>query len=198
MKFFFCTHHLETRDICFFTNKIYSSKRMAPNNKWKILTPLKFFYTVTIRWSSSQRIVTNSYQICIMWLRNNASSKHKPLALEVFCRWLSTLGLKFNQWQSWWYFMYMINWFRCVQAIEADPLNRTKHFVSRDHHYISPAPHPTGPQTAGFSTSAATKINIYISGSCDNSCDTSAVYYSSISEQKQALSQSIFNSSTKS
>ena len=50
MTFFFCTHHLDTRDICSFTNKIYYCKRMAPNNKWNILIPLKFFYTVTIRW----------------------------------------------------------------------------------------------------------------------------------------------------
>ena len=39
---FFSTNHLETHAICSIINKRYSNKRMAPNNKWKILTPLKF------------------------------------------------------------------------------------------------------------------------------------------------------------
>ena len=42
---FFMTHHLEIHYICFFINKQYSNKRMAPNNKWIFLTPLKLFYT---------------------------------------------------------------------------------------------------------------------------------------------------------
>ena len=42
--FIFSTKHLETHAICSIINKIYSNKRMAPNNKWKFLTPLKFFY----------------------------------------------------------------------------------------------------------------------------------------------------------
>ena len=62
LTIFFCTHHLETGDICFFTNKIYSSKRMAPNNKWTFLTPLKFFYTVTIRWLNQQRYAPSERQ----------------------------------------------------------------------------------------------------------------------------------------
>ena len=37
-------HQLETSDICSIINKIYSKKRMAPNNKRKLLTPQKFFY----------------------------------------------------------------------------------------------------------------------------------------------------------
>ena len=41
----FSTNHLETHAICSVINKIYSNKRMAPNNKWKILVPLKFFCT---------------------------------------------------------------------------------------------------------------------------------------------------------
>ena len=40
---FFSTNHLETHAICSIINKIYSDKRMAPNNKWKFLTPLMFF-----------------------------------------------------------------------------------------------------------------------------------------------------------
>ena len=49
----------------------------------------------------------------------------------------------------------------------------------------SPAPHTTRPQAANFITSGA-------------SCDTAAIYRSSISCQKQASSQQIFNSSIKS
>ena len=41
----FSTNHLETHAICSIINTIYSKKRMVSNNKWKILTPLKFFYT---------------------------------------------------------------------------------------------------------------------------------------------------------
>ena len=42
---FFSTNHLGTHAICSIINKIYSNKRMAPNNKCKFLTPLKFIYT---------------------------------------------------------------------------------------------------------------------------------------------------------
>ena len=42
---FFSTNHLETHAICFIINKIYSNKRMAPNNKRQFLTPLKYLYT---------------------------------------------------------------------------------------------------------------------------------------------------------
>ena len=48
-KWFFTMNHLETRDICSFINKIYLNKRVAPNNKWIFFTPLKFYYTSTIR-----------------------------------------------------------------------------------------------------------------------------------------------------
>ena len=41
----FSTNHLETHAICSIINKIYSNKWMAPNNKGKILTFKKFFYT---------------------------------------------------------------------------------------------------------------------------------------------------------
>ena len=54
--FFFGTNHFETRTICSIINKLYSNKRMAKNNKWKILTPLKFFYTsnYSLGWPQSQ------------------------------------------------------------------------------------------------------------------------------------------------
>ena len=39
-------NRLETHTICSIINNIYSNKRMAPNNKSKFLTPLKFFYTI--------------------------------------------------------------------------------------------------------------------------------------------------------
>ena len=51
---FFSTNHLETYAICTFSNKIYSNKRMGQNNKWKIFTPLLFFYT------SNLSLVTSS------------------------------------------------------------------------------------------------------------------------------------------
>ena len=41
---FFSTNHHETHAIFSTINKIYSNKRMAANNKWNFLTPLKFFY----------------------------------------------------------------------------------------------------------------------------------------------------------
>ena len=133
----------------------------------------------------------NTRQDFLNILRNDAVAYATPIhakinqRLEVFSRWLSTQGLRFNQWPSWWYSLYMLNCFRCVQLIEADPLNLTKYFVSLPdlHHYdISPAPCPTRPQAANFITSGATKINISIHGSCD----IAAVYCSSISWQKQA------------
>ena len=40
-------------------NKIYANKRMAPNNKWKFLTPLKKILYVTIRWFSQGRLTVN-------------------------------------------------------------------------------------------------------------------------------------------
>ena len=43
--FFLVRNNLEIHAICSIINKIYSNKRTAPNNKWKILTPLKFFYS---------------------------------------------------------------------------------------------------------------------------------------------------------
>ena len=43
--YLFSTNHLETHAICSIINKIYSNKQMAPNNKWKFVTPLKNFYT---------------------------------------------------------------------------------------------------------------------------------------------------------
>ena len=64
----------------------------------------------------------------------------------------------------------MIYCFRCVQSIEADPLNLTKYIISLPdlHHYdISITPHPTRPKAANFIAAAATQINISYPGSCD-------------------------------
>ena len=73
---FFSTNHLETHAICSIINKIYSNKRMAPNNKWKILTPLKLFYTyITIRWRYhtlwrySLVSTVTIYDLRTLWLR---------------------------------------------------------------------------------------------------------------------------------
>ena len=55
----------------------------------------------------------------------------------MFSRSLSTLRLRFNQWPSKCYSLHMTNWGRCVQSIEADPLNRTK-FVGSGYWWLSP------------------------------------------------------------
>ena len=85
----------------------------------------------------------------------------------------------------------MTNCIMCVQSIEADPLNLTIYFNSLPdlhHNDISPAPHPTNLKQLTSLLLVHTKINISIPGSCD----TTALYCSSISRQKQASSQMIF------
>ena len=82
-----------------------------------------------------------------------------------------------NQRPSSWYSLYMINCFRCVQAIEADPLNLTKLI------------HLSSLQNLSSSS-------YYNTSSCKLHYFWVILWY--CRRQKQALSQQIFNSSIKS
>ena len=58
--YFFNTNHLEIHTIRSIINKIYSNKRISSNNKWKFLTPLKFFYTSNYSLVSRPQAVNTS------------------------------------------------------------------------------------------------------------------------------------------
>ena len=116
-------------------------------------------------------------------LGHSYSCKHKPLALDVFSRWLSTLGLWFNQWPSWWYSFHVTNCVGCVHLIEADPHSLPKHFHSLPdlHQDISPDPHKTRLHNA---YARLTSLHPCVLWYC-----RFVLYCSSISRQEQASLQ---------
>ena len=78
---------LETHAICSIINKIYSNKRMAPNNKWKILTPLKIFVGIHDKFDPLQDMYVSSYYLirfreAIVW----GSAKVKRNQITYHCK----------------------------------------------------------------------------------------------------------------
>ena len=74
-----------TNDIFSFSNKIYSNKRMATNNKGNIFTPLKFFYTSSYSLRRQRRQIAAI--VCIV-----AAEMDR---IHPKCQWMHTVTCRF-------------------------------------------------------------------------------------------------------